>query len=59
MGVIFPLSVVGKVVLIIIAITLGIIWSMLQFPAFWKRVLRKGKKSKILKDDEPENEKKK
>jgi hypothetical protein len=39
--IIFPLSIPGKIVLILIAIVLGLIWSMLQWPDFWKRKLGK------------------
>ena len=49
MGVIFPLSIPGKIVLTLIAISLGIIWSMLQFPSFWKKRFREGSDSKLLK----------
>lgn len=33
---IFPLSIPGKIVLILIAIAIGLIWSMLQFPEKWR-----------------------
>jgi len=46
---IFPLSPLGKVVLVCIAITLGVIFSMLQWPEFWKKHLRKNKS--YLKDE--------
>jgi len=41
MGVIFPLSPIGKLVLILVAIALGAIWSMLVWPDKWKKLLRK------------------
>lgn len=47
--VIFPLSVPGKIVLMLIAILLGLIWSMLQFPGMWKRLMRKGGQSRFYK----------
>ena len=44
MGVIFPLSIPGKIALTLIAVFLGLIWSMMQWPAWWKKKL--GKKDK-------------
>lgn len=41
MGVVFPLSPAGRVVLIIIAIVIGLIWSMLMWPNWWKKVFGK------------------
>lgn len=55
----FPLSVGGKIALILIAIALGIIWSMLQWPEFWKARLRKEGQSQFLKDGKTEKSKKK
>lgn len=37
MAVIFPLSPAGKVVLILIAILFGLIFSMLQWPGWWRK----------------------
>lgn len=48
--IIFPLSWLGKIVLIIIAVFLGMIWSMLQWPDWWIKRLRKNSKSKFLKE---------
>lgn len=39
--IIFPLSVPGKIVLILVAIALGLIWSMLMWPAAWRKLLRR------------------
>lgn len=49
MGVIFPLSPLGKVILILIAIALGVIFSMLQWPDWWKKHFRK---ESYLKDEQ-------
>lgn len=49
MGIVFPLSWPGKVVLLLIAVVLAIIWSMLQFPMWWKKKIRGGEKSKFYK----------
>ena len=38
---IFPLSIPAKIVLVLIAIFLGLIWSMLQWPGWWKKHFRK------------------
>lgn len=46
---IFPLSVPGKIVLILIAIFLGLIWSMFQYPATWKRLLGKKPEEPLIK----------
>ena len=43
MGVIFPLGVGGKIVLCLIAVAVIAIWSMLQWPEWWKRKFGKGK----------------
>jgi hypothetical protein len=39
MGVIFPLSWPGKIVLMLIAVMLGLIWSMLMWPGAWRKLL--------------------
>ena len=39
--IIFPLSWPGKIVLILVAIALGLIWSMLMWPAAWRKLLRR------------------
>lgn len=46
--IIFPLSWPGKVVLILIAIVLGLIFSMIQWPQFWKNLMRK---KEVVKDE--------
>ena len=50
--IIFPLSIPGKIVLIIIAAIIGLIWSMLMWPEWWKAKLRKGGHSQYLKNVE-------
>ena len=49
---IFPLSIAGKIALILIAVFLGIIFSMLQNPQWWMEKLRKrlSKKEEAKKD---------
>ena len=39
--IIFPLSTPGKIVLILVAIALGLIWSQLQFPGWWRKFFKK------------------
>lgn len=47
---IFPLSIPAKIVLILIMIFIGMIWSMMTYPDWWKRRIRKGdRQSKLLK----------
>ena len=47
---IFPLSIPAKIILIIIAFFIGMIWSMMTYPEFWKRKFRKSnQQSKFLK----------
>lgn len=41
MGMIFPLSTGGRIVLMLIAIVLGLIWSYFQWPDFWRKLLKK------------------
>lgn len=48
---IFPLSVGGKVVLILIAIILGLIWAAMTWPDKFKRIFRRGK-SEVVKEGE-------
>ena len=43
MGAIFPLSTSGRIILILIAVVIGLIWSMFQFPDFWRRLYKKQK----------------
>jgi len=50
MGAIFPLSWGGKFALIAIAIFLGLIWSMFQFPQWWHKRLGKCLEKKELKE---------
>ena len=40
MSVIFPLSVPGKIVLFLVAIVLGLIWSMMVWPDAWRKMLK-------------------
>lgn len=48
--IIFPLSISAKIVLILIACFLAMIWSMMTYPQFWKRRFRKSnQQSKFLK----------
>ena len=47
---IFPLSVGGKIALILIAIILGLIWAAMTWPDKFKRIFRKGK-SEIVKEE--------
>ncbi len=46
---IFPLSWPAKIVLMLIAVMIGLIWSMMQYPEWWKRRIRRGSQSKLLK----------
>lgn len=39
--ILFPLSPAGKVILILIALAIGLIWSMLQWPEWWRKKLKK------------------
>jgi len=41
MGIIFPLSTLGRCILIIVAIFIGLIFSMLVWPDKWKKLVRK------------------
>jgi hypothetical protein len=43
---VFPLSIAGKIVLILIAIALGIIWYGLRKPEFFKKLFRKREEQK-------------
>jgi hypothetical protein len=43
MGVIFPLSVPGRIILVIIAIFLGMICWMVWKPEFWRKLIGKKK----------------
>lgn len=56
MGVVFPLSWGGKVVLFIIAILLGCIWWMMVKPEHWEwlfsRVRKNGKAKQVQEKDE-------
>lgn len=44
--IIFPLSVPGKIVLVLVAIVLGLIFAMMQWPEFFKKHFRKGEVKK-------------
>jgi hypothetical protein len=46
---IFPLSIPAKIVLILICMFIGMIFSMMQWPEFWKRRFRQDRPSKLLK----------
>lgn len=46
---IFPLSWPAKIVLMLICIFIGMIWSMMTWPEWWKRRFRKDRQSKLLK----------
>lgn len=50
--IIFPLSVPGKIVLILIAIVLGLIFSMLWFPQTWRKIFKNENLFKFKKNDE-------
>lgn len=43
MNPLFPLNTLGRVILILVAIVLGMIFSMMMWPEFWRKVFR-GKK---------------
>lgn len=52
MGIIFPLSWSGRIVLILIAVALGLIfWGMMK-PDLFKRIFRKGDSSALLKGND-------
>lgn len=53
--IIFPLSIPGKIILILIAVVLGLIFSMIQWPQFWKNLLRK---KEVVKDENNKTDKK-
>jgi hypothetical protein len=48
----FPLSATGRVVLILIAIIIGLIWSMLMWPNAWRKMF-----GKPIQPTEPRKEK--
>jgi hypothetical protein len=50
--VIFPLRWPAKIVLMLIAVVLGLIWSMLSFPKIWRKMLGKSDKNEKNKTDE-------
>jgi len=47
---IFPLSIPAKIVFVLVCLFIGMIFSMMQWPDFWKKKFRKGnQQSKLLK----------
>jgi hypothetical protein len=54
--IIFPLSTPGKIILILIAIALGLIWSQLMWPGYWRKLF---KKTEQPKSQQPIEQKKK
>jgi hypothetical protein len=44
-GMIFPLTTPGRIVFILIAIVLGLIWSMFMWPNLWRKMLGKKQQS--------------